>query len=176
MSTFTLVRQQTAPVQQQDKETALRVLFGAVDGLGEVNRKAWRRFMRGLLRLEPGEMAEVSTRRERTGWYHRKHMKLESRLFEEQERFLNFEQFRNWLKVGAGFCDWVPGPKGAVIPVPRSISYSTLEQGEMEQFHADMLEFLRTEHAAKVLWPKLPALQRVEAVEAVLSEFGRFAE
>ncbi len=175
MSEIRLTRQPSAPITEEEKASARRVLFGYVDGLGEIDRSKWRRLWNRILKLEPGEIMELRTHQERIGWFHRKHMVLETRVFEAQEKFEEFEAFRAWLKVGSGFVDWYPGPKGGVIPVPRSISYSKLEQGDMEQVHADMCRFLRTEHALKTLWPKLPAGQRFEAIEAVLDEFGAFA-
>lgn len=172
MSEITLVRQSSAPLSDTDRETVRRVLFGTIDGLGDRGRKQWRRLVNSWLRLEPGEMATIRTHKERLGWFHRKHMALESRLYEAQERFEDFETFRTWLKVGSGFVTWHAGPKGGVIPVPRSISYAKLEQGEMEQVHADMVSFLRTEHAAAYLWPKLPKDRRLDAIELLLTEFG----
>lgn len=131
MPEITLVRQDAAPIAPQDAEAARRVFFGIVDGLGERGRKQWRRLWNGLMRLEPGEMVEITTVQPRLGWFHRRHMALEQAVFEAQERFEDFESFRTWLKVGASFVDWYPGPKGGVIPVPRSISYSKLDQGAM---------------------------------------------
>jgi Protein of unknown function (DUF1367) len=167
-----LVRQDAAPIPEADGEAARRVLFGAVDGLGQEQRAKWRRFVAGLFRLQPGEIVEIKTHKARSGPFHRRHMVIETRVFEAQEKFMHFEQFRNWLKVGAGFCDWLPGPKGAVIPVPRSIAFDKLEEDDMRQVHADMMAFLRTEHAARCLWPKAPPLQRGQAIEILLSEFG----
>jgi hypothetical protein len=165
-----LVRADTAPISEADREAARRVLFGQVDGLSEQHRKSWRRMWAWFLnKAEPGEMLELKTHRERLGWYHRKHMLMEARVFNAQERFTVVEQFRNWLKVGAGHCDWCPGPKGGVIPVPRSIEYARMGQDEMEIFHANVVEFLRTPHAIKTLWPKMPEHQRELAVEAVLT-------
>lgn len=176
MAEIQLVRQNPVEISEADREAVRRVLFGIIDGLGERGRRQWRRFINRLLRLAPGEMINIWTHQDRVGWYHRKHMVMEQRLFESQERFDQFNAFRDWLKVGSGFVDWYPGPKGAVMPVPRSLSFEKLEQGEMEQVHADMLVFLRTEHAIKTLWPKLPAAQRHDAIEAVLSQFGSFAQ
>jgi hypothetical protein len=172
MADIILVRQQDVAVSDEDKAVARRVIFGIVDGLGERGRKQWRRLWNGLLRLEPGEMVEIKTHQQRLGWYHRKHMALESRLFEAQERFDNFEGFRDWLKVGAGFCDWYPGPKGGVFPVPRSTSYAKLEQAEMEQFHADAVAFLRSDHAGRTLWKHLDQTGRIAMIEGVLTAFG----
>lgn len=174
MADITLVRQDAAPISDDDRAALLRVIFGVLDGLGDSNRKRWRGFWKRLLQLEPGEMVEIKTHQDRIGWYHRKHMLMEVRLFEAQEKFENFEQFRCWLKVGAGHCDWVPGPKGGVFPVPRTIKYSKLEQAEMEAFHASCIEFVRTEHAGKTMWKHLSVTKRIEMIEDVLANCGAF--
>jgi hypothetical protein len=172
MSEITLVKQHPAEIPEADREAARRVLFGLVDGLGQTGRKAWRRFVNGLMKLEPGEMVEIKTHKARSGKFHRRHMVIETQVFEAQEKFEHFEQFRNWLKVGAGFCDWVPGPKGAVMPVPRSIAFDKLEEDDMRQVHDDMIAFLRTEHAGRTLWRHLAPAQRTEMIETILAGFG----
>ena len=172
MSEITLVRQSDQVITSADKDAARRVLFGIVDGLGELHKKRWRRFVNTLMQLEPGEMVELSTNKERLGWYHRKHMALETRVFESQERVSEFKQFRYWLKVGAGLVDWMPGPKGGVVPCPKSISYGSMEQGEMQEFHENAVAFLRTEPAAKYLWPKANALRAMNDLDLLLAEFN----
>lgn len=173
MPEIVLVRQEDVEITDAERDAARKVMFGFVDGLGERGRKQWRRLWSNLLRLEPGEMMEIRTKQPRVGVYHRKHMLLETRVFEAQERFENFEKgFRDWLKVGAGHCDWYPGPKGGVFPVPRSISYDSLEQGAMEEFHDNAVAFLRTEHACKTLWPGLSVAQRIEMIETILGGLG----
>lgn len=171
MSTITLVKQQATEIPEEDRAAARRVLFGMVDGLGEGGRKQWRRFVNGLMSLEPGEMVSIKTHKARSGPFHRRHMAIETAVFEAQEKFESFEQFRNWLKVGSGFCDWIAGPKGAVIPVPRSIAFDKLEDGEMRQVHDDMVKFLRSGHAGKTLWKHLQPVARMEMIEAVFREF-----
>ena len=172
MSEITLVRQDPTEIAEADRIIARRVIFGVVDGLGETGRRQWRRFWNRIFKLEPGEMVELKTNQARLGWYHRKHMALEQALFEAQDKFENFKGFRDWLKVGAGHCQWYPGPKGGVFPVPDSTSYAKLEQGAMEQYHADAVEFLRTEHASKTLWKHLTPVQRMQMLETVLGGFG----
>ena len=172
MSTITLVKQQATEIPEEDRAAARRVLFGMVDGLGEGGRKQWRRFVNGLMSLEPGEMVSIKTHKARSGPFHRRHMAIETAVFEAQEKFESFEQFRNWLKVGSGFCDWIAGPKGAVIPVPRSIAFDKLEDGDMRQVHDEMLKFLRSDHAGKALWRHLDATARMEMIESVLREFN----
>ena len=171
MPEITLVRQDPVQVTEADKAVARRVIFGIVDGLGERGKKQWRRLWNNILRLEPGEMVDIKTHQARVGWYHRKHMALEQAVFEGQERFDDFEQFRIWLKVGAGHVIWTPGPKGGVFPVPKSIKYANMEQGEFEEFHRAVVNFLRTQHAAKTLWPHLGPRMQIEMIESILGDF-----
>lgn len=173
MSEIKLVRMPTADIPQPDREAARRVLFGAIDGLGEQGKKQWRRFVNGLFNMEPGEIVEIITHKARSRPFHRFHMALEQRVFEAQERITDFEQFRLWLKLGAGHVDWMPGPKGGVFPVPRSISYAKLEDDDMRDFHQAAVAFLRTSHAQRYLWPALKDGAAEEAIEAVLAEFER---
>lgn len=172
MTDITLVRQDPTEISEDKRAAAREVMFGIVDGLGDRGRKQWRRFINGLMRLEPGEMVEIKTHKARSGPFHRRHMVIETAVFQAQEKFEHFEQFRNWLKVGAGFCDWIPGPKGAVIPVPRSIAFDKLEDDDMRQVHEDMVAFLRTDHAGKTLWKHLDQSRRMEMIEGLLSGFG----
>ena len=172
MAEITLVRQEPVQITDEEKATARKVIFGIVDGLGERGKKQWRRLWSSIMRLEPGEMVELSTLQPRIGWYHRKHMAIEQAVFESQERFEEFESFRTWLKVGAGHVEWFPGPKGGVIPVPKSISYSKLEQADMEQFHGAAVDFLRTEHAGKTLWKHLSPVDRITMIDTVLQGFN----
>lgn len=171
MSDITLVRQEPVEISEDDRVTVRRVMFGIIDGLGERGKKKWRRFLNGLMSLEPGEMVDIKTHKARSGPFHRRHMLIETRVFEAQEKFEHFEQFRNWLKVGAGFCDWVPGPRGAVMPVPKSIAFDKLEEGDMRQVHDDMIAFLRTEHAGRTLWRHLTPEARTEMLETTLADF-----
>ncbi|ROH87986.1 DUF1367 family protein [Pseudomethylobacillus aquaticus] len=173
MPEIVLVRQPDVHVSDADREAARRVLFAHIEGLGEVNRKRWRNFISTLMRLDAGEVATIKTEKARSHPFHRRHMAMEQQVFEAQERFENFERgFRDWLKVGAGHCDWHPGPKGGVFPVPKSISYTEMEEGEMREFHDAAVAFLRTAHAQKTLWPHLAEAVRAEMIETILGEFG----
>lgn len=171
MAEIQLVRQDPSEIPEQDREAARNVLFGIVDGLGDRGKKQWRRFVNGLMRLEPGEIVTIRTHKKRSLGFHKRHMLIEQRVFEAQERFEAFEQFRNWLKVGSGFCDWCAGPKGGVIPIPKSIAFDELEEGDMREVHEDMVAFLRSHHATRFLWRHLAEPARTEMIESILAEF-----
>lgn len=172
MADIVLVKAGETPTGERELMVLRNFLFGTVDGLDEKSRTNWRRLWNWLLRCEAGEVAKVSVQRTRHGPFHRRHMLIESRVFNGQERFSEFDQFRNWLKVGAGHVDWFPGPRGGVVPIPKSISYSSLEEVDMRSFHDSAMAFLRTPHAIKALWPHLPDAQRDEAIHTILSEFN----
>lgn len=171
MSEITLVRKDHVDLTEQQRDTLRQALFGMFDGLGEDNQKAWRRFWNRLLRLEVGEIASIDTWIPRSLPFHRRHMKLETAVFRAQDRMASFEQFRVWLKVGSGFVDWLPGPKGGVVPIPRSISFKKCDEVTMRQFHDDVVAFLRTPHACKYLWSHLDAARAAAMMESVLERF-----
>jgi hypothetical protein len=170
MTTINLVRQQ-ARLTEQERSTFFGLLLRVLDGLGELHKKRVRRFFAWLLQLEPGEMATIDVVQPRSTPFHRFHMKLESTVFEAQERIQHFEQFRYWLKVGAGHVVWMAGAKGGVVPVPKSISYAQLPEPEFREYHEDCLTFLRSEHACKYLWPHLTQDQARQMMDATLEAF-----
>lgn len=74
--------------------------------------------------------------------------------------------------VGAGFVDWIPGPKGAVMPIPKSIAYRKLDEEGMRTFHDSCVDFLRGPYAPKVLWPHLNPADGAEMMETLMGEFA----
>lgn len=146
-------------------------LFGLFDGWTKTDKSAWRKLWKRLMALEAGEFAVIEFVIPRSSPYHRRHMAIESAVFDAQERFVDFEQFRYWLKVGAAWVIWAAGPKGGVVPIPRSISYAAADQAEFEQYHAQVIEFLRGPHAATYLWRHLGDRAH-DMMDAVLNEFN----
>ena len=130
-------------------------LFGLFDGWRSDDKKGWRRIWKRLIDLEPGEFAVIEFVIPRSGAFHRRHMAIINAVFDAQERFEDFDQFWIWLKVGAGWVDWCAGPKGGVVPIPKSVSYRAADQNEFEQYHAKVMAFLRGQHAAPFLWRHL---------------------
>jgi hypothetical protein len=167
------MRDRSIALSDAEREAAMKALEQGLRGVDEKNHKRWKTFLRRVFGMEHGEIAEIGTRIPRSGPFHRFHMGIEQAVFDGQERFKDFEQFRNWLKIGAGHVEWVPGAKGGIVPLPKSISYAELEEPEMREVHAAMLEFLRGPHAAAYLWKHLASDQAAEMMETILREFDR---
>lgn len=153
MSSINIVR--TDKAMPENLDAASEFLFSVFDGFSRDDKRAWHRFWKRMIGMEPGEMALIEAKMPRSGKYHRRHMAIEQAVFDAQERFQSFEQFRYWLKVGAGWVTWAAGPKGGVVPIPKSISYANADQEEFTRYHEAVMEFLRGQHAARFLWRHL---------------------
>lgn len=171
MPSITIVRQDHQPLTDAQRDTLRTALFSMLDGLDDASQKAWRRFWNGMLRLEPGEIASIETKIPRSLPFHRRHMLIEQTVFAAQDRMASFKQFRDWLKIGAGFADWMPGMDGQIVPVPKSINFASCDEETARAFHADAVAFLRTEHATRFLWPHMSAKSGWEMIESILLEF-----
>lgn len=171
MSRITMVRTDQPIPAEKDLGSVRSFLFGVVDGAGKDDRSAWQRFWSKVKRLEPGEVFDFEIIFPRLGAYHRRHMAIEQAVFDAQDRFSDFEMLRNWLKIGSAWVVWVPGPKGGIVPLPRSISYRKADQADFEKYHRQVMNFLRGEHAAPYLWRHLGEKSN-DMMDAILSEFG----
>ncbi len=173
MTQSLIMRDRSVQLTKSEREAATKVLQHGVRGIDEKNHKSWCRFLRELFSLEDGEIAEIGTRMPRSGPYHRFHMAMEQAVFNAQERFTQFEMFRNWLKIGSGHVQWVPGAKGGIVPLPKSISYMDLEEDAMREVHAAMLEFLHGAHAAPYLWKHLDPEEAGRMMASILEGFEK---
>lgn len=168
MTSIVIAKRTDADLTDQQKQILRSFLFEHIDGLTEADQKSWRRFWNWIMKAGSGELFSIETWTPRHPQFHKMHMVMETKVFKGQERIRNFEQFRSWLKIGAGFVDWMAGPKGGVVPVPRSISYQKCDEETMRRFHDDAVAFLRSEHAQHYLWPHLPADKAEEMIETIL--------
>lgn len=170
MSKITIVRTAEMFPPESILEHVRRFLFGLFDGWRKDDRSGWRKFWKRLTSLEPGEFVVIEFVQPRSGPFHRRHMAIESAVFDAQERFDDFDMFRDWMKIGAAWVEWVPGAKGGIVPLPKSISYAKADQAEFEQFHRQVMAFLRGPHAAPFLWRHLESPN--EMMNSILEGFG----
>lgn len=172
MPSITLIRTDAVKPQGKALDDVRSFLFGLFKGATDDDDKRWNRFWRMATGKEAGEMFDLETVFPRYTPFHRRHMKIEQDVFNAQERFTDFERFRDWLKIGAGHVEWVPGAKGGIVPLPKSISYAKADEQAFREFHDKVIEFLRGDHAAPYLWKHLGNDKAHEMMETVLLEFG----
>lgn len=148
---------------------------GKLAGFGKSGAKTYAKFLNAVKALEVGEMLTFDFKVPRAPKFHRFHFVMMKALFDSQEQFGDETEFRKWLEVGAGHVRFVPGPKGRMVALPKSIAYDALEQDQFEELHEKIKDFIRSEHAARFLWPHLEAGKASEMIETVLSDFEQHA-
>lgn len=133
---------------------------GRMEGWGEKGRRAWNKWRKIVGELSPGEMVHFMYRLPRSPRHHRFFFARLAELFERQERFDSVEHLLEWLKVGAGHVDLLPGQDGAPVAIPRSIAWHNLDEQGFIEFTRAMNDFLWTPYAQAALWPELSERQR----------------
>ena len=171
MSKVTLIRTADQMPPEIVLDGVRRFLFGLFDGWNQADKRGWRKIWKRLMSLEPGEFAVIEFVIPRSAPFHRRHFAIISAVFDAQERFDDFDAYRAWLAVGAGWVTWCAGPKGGVVPIPKSISYARADQAEFEDYHAKVMAFLRGPHAPVFLWKHL-GNDAHWRMDSLLSEFG----
>lgn len=168
-----LIKQTDARLAPQDAEAVRRFLFEYLDGCNERDKKAWRSFWRALADAGSGEYFTVSLKRRRSGPFHRLTMAVMQAVHKGQERFEDFRVFRAWVKLGAGFVEYLPDLTGALQAHPKSQNFDDCSEEEVRQFFDDALAFLRTGVAHRTLWPHLSPEVAEQGMESILSQFER---
>jgi len=142
-----------------------------LEGLGEASKRAYGRFRELVRNLEVGETLRVSWKEPRSPGFHKLFFVMLGHLFDQQENFPDENSLRSWLTVGAGFAEFVPGPTGKMVALPKSISWERMDEGEFRDLVSAVWSFLRTDHAQLFLWPATPADVRRRSVETLLAGF-----
>lgn len=172
MTTIALAKRTDVTLTDEQRQVMRGVLFDMFGGCTDDDDRMWKRAWGELMNAEPGEVFTWTLEIEQDGHFHRRHMKLENELYNGQEQFYVFKQFRNWLKTGAGFVDYHL-VRGQMVAVPKSKSYSECKKFQMEKFHNDAIAFLRTPRAQQELWPHLSPAMAQEMIETLLATFER---
>lgn len=146
---------------------------GKLAGFGEKGRRAWLKFLKRVKELEIGETLSFEYRLPRSPAHHSYFFLKLAGLFERQERFSDQDRLLDWLKVGAGHVDLLPGRDGLMVAIPRSIAWYKLEEQEFIEFCRAMNDFLWTTYAQAALWPNLNDDQRYECIDNWNREFDR---
>lgn len=144
---------------------------GKLSGFGDKGARAWAKFKKRVDGLQRGETLAFQWHEPRSGPHHRLFFAKLATLLDRQEQFEDLDTLLAWVKVGAGYCEFVPGPNGRMVALPRSIAWHKLDEADFGELHLKVNAFLRTEHAMRFLWGHLPADKASEAVEQLLQEF-----
>jgi hypothetical protein len=143
---------------------------GKIEGASEADRKAYVKFRARVMALEAGEILSIEAKAPRNPELHGWHFIILDAVFEAQEQFEDERVFRKWVEVGAGHCDFVPGPKGRMVALPRSIGWDEMEDLDFQEHHEKAVNFLRSPDCTRFLWGHLSDLEQSNMIEGILTE------
>lgn len=168
-----LCKRTDARLSDEDARTVRRFLFQSVDGVTDRDKKAWRSFWRAVADAGSGEYFTVTIKRRRNSRFHRLTMKVLTEVFKAQETFSDFRIFRAFIKLGAGFVDFVPNADGELKAIPKSASFDESSEEEVREFFQNACVFLRSGRAQKTLWPQLSVQVAEQGMERLLRQFDK---
>jgi len=146
---------------------------GKLEGLGDKDRRAFAKFTKIVSELDFGETLHFSWRMPRSPAHHRFFFAKLADLFARQERFDDQDRLLDWLKVGSGFADLLPGHDGVPCAIPKSIAWHNLDEQGFIEFTFAMNAFLWQPYAQEVLWPHLDDNQRYACIDSWHRGFNR---
>lgn len=168
-----LIKQTDERMPEAEAAAVRKYLFQVIDGCTDKDKKAWRSFWRGVGNAGSGEYFSITIKRQRSGPFHRLTFVVLNTVFKAQERFDDFRVFRQFVKLGAGFVDYLPTPDGELRAVPKSQSYDECSEEEIRQFLDDVKTFFRTARCQKTLWPDASPKSAEQGMENLLEQFER---
>ena len=143
-------------------------LFQFVQGMSPEHQRRWKRLWRRLFHSKEAHPSlQLYAVVERSRPFHARWMAIETRIFANQDGFLQLEGFRYWLKTGAAFGTY-EASAGRLVFVPSSLSWDDCSDDEMREFTEAALAFLNTPYALETLWPAVRAEQRHQMLEAAM--------
>lgn len=154
MTTINLMKTDMSPPTAQDRDVLRQFLTGYIDGMSQDDKRSWRRFLKRLMSMEPGELARIEAVVPRNSKFHRKFFALLNLGFEawepprQRKRYKghpvqkNFEQFREDITIAAGFYEQTFDLKGRMKLKAKSISFANMDDAEFEKVYSAVADVL----------------------------------
>lgn len=154
-------------------------LFGLFDGWTDADKKAWRRFWKNIMALEPGEFALIEFIFPRNSKFHRKFFAMLNFAFDawEPDRkrktykgrpvAKNFDRFREDVLILAGFSEQTFDLRGNMKLRAQSISFAKMDDAEFERVYSAVVDV--------ILENVLSSYAGREELEAVVNQAMSFA-
>ncbi|MHB0965521.1 MAG: DUF1367 family protein [Bellilinea sp.] len=151
---MTITKQLPLALTDAEKDVLRDLLFKTVDGLGEDDKKSWRRFWNRVIKAEVGELFSLDTWFPRNPRFHKKFFALLNFGFEswEPERkhkthkgrevAKSFDQFREDIIVLAGHYDQTFDIKGRMVLKAKSIKFAKMDDAEFDRLYSSVVDVL----------------------------------
>ena len=145
---------------------------GKLVGLGEKDKRSYARLKKKLDDLEPGEIMTFETWFDRNGKLQGLHHVMLQAVWNSQEQYEDYDEFRGACYCAVGYCWSIPGLDGKPFRIPKSTSYKDLDDGDFAKVHDKVWDWLYTEQATRMIWPLTPSLQAMNQMNELLEQFS----
>lgn len=95
-----------------------------------------------LNKVRAGEVVECSFKKVRNPEFHRKYMKLVRTVFDNQEKYTQFEKFRKAVLMEAGHTEPLGLWDGTIVDIPASINFDKLDEIGFRDVYSDTIDAL----------------------------------
>ena len=111
-----------------------RVMHGGLVTVNQVEADKLSQFL--------GKEVKVSISQPRNIRFHKKYFALLAVGRDMADTNYNSEQFRAYVTVGAGYCEFLTDKEGGVVAIPKSISFAAMSEDEFERLYQDTVSFI----------------------------------
>ena len=111
-----------------------RVMHGGLQAANQVEADKLSQFL--------GKEVKVSISQPRNIRFHKKYFALLGAGRDMADTNYNAEQFRAYVTVGAGYCEFLTDKEGGVVAIPKSISFAAMSEDEFERLYQDTISFI----------------------------------
>lgn len=91
-------------------------------------------------KIKAGEILTCEIKQPRNGAFHRKFMALINMVFQNQERYNNFDLLRKHLIIAAGYYDTTYTLEGVEIPEAKSIAFANMSEDEFQGLYNAVID------------------------------------
>ena len=92
-----------------------------------------------LAHLKPGDVVMAEIKLSRNPAFHRLVFKMLHDSFENQDKWSDFEKYREYLQIAAGLCDPIVKSSGEVWYSVRSLAWSKMDETEFKEAFQKLL-------------------------------------
>ena len=92
-----------------------------------------------LEKLRPGTVVTAELKQSRNPSFHAKAFAMLHEVFNNQDKFDDFDKFRKWLQIAAGIVDTIIGPDGKVYYEVKSLSFANMDEIEFEEAYQALI-------------------------------------
>jgi len=80
-----------------------------------------------------GDVVTAEIKKARNPAFHRKAFAMLHDIFDNQDKFEDFDRFREWLQIAAGVVDIIIGPDGQTYYKVRSLAWDKMDDAEFSK-------------------------------------------